>query len=371
MKIKEITRFLEGIAPLNYQESYDNSGLIVGDEDMQVTSVLICLDSVEEVIEEAIENGCNLVIAHHPIIFSGLKKLNGKNHIERTIIKAIKNDIAIYAIHTNLDNIKGGVSSKIADLLDLKNQQILLPKRDLFRKLEVYVPKESAEEVQNALFASGAGSIGDYKNCSFQSEGVGTFFPKEDSQPSIGEVGTQERVEEVKIEVIFPKNIEKSLLIGMKNVHPYEEVAYQIYILDNVVPQVGSGVVGKLNEEVTSEEFLKTLKNTMKTDCIRHTKLVKNTIKKVAVCGGSGSFLLNNAKEVGADIFITGDFKYHEFFNAENNIIIADVGHYESEQFTKELIYNLLINNFSKFAVLLSKINTNPINYLSNGEKDN
>lgn len=364
MKIKEITRFLEEIAPLNYQERYDNSGLIVGDEDTKVTSVLICLDSVEEVIEEAIENGCNLVIAHHPIIFSRLKKLNGKNHIERTIIKAIKNNIAIYAIHTNLDNIKGGVSSKIADLLDLRNQKILSPKRDLLRKLEVYVPKENAEEVQNELFKSGAGSISDYKNCSFQSEGVGTFLPKEDAHPLIGEVGKQERVEEVKIEVIFPKNIEKNLLTGMKNTHPYEEVAYQIYILDNVFSQVGSGIVGELKEEISSKKFLKKLKNTMKTDCIRHTKLSKKIIKKVAVCGGSGSFLLNNAKEVGADIFITADFKYHEFFNAENNIIIADVGHYESEQFTKELIYDLLINNFSKFAVLLSKINTNPINYL-------
>jgi len=364
MKIKEITHFLEGIAPLNYQESYDNSGLIVGDENTQVTSVLVCLDSVEEVIEEAIENGCNLIIAHHPIIFSGLKKINGKNHIERTIIKAIKNDIAIYAIHTNLDNIKGGVSSKIADKLLLKNQQILSPKRDLLRKLEVYVPKENAEEVQNALFSSGAGSVGDYKNCSFQSVGVGTFLPSENTSPKVGEKGKQERVKEIKIEVIFPKNIEKRIISEMRKVHPYEEVAFQIYILDNVFPQVGSGIVGELKEEVDSEEFLEILKRTMNTDCIRHTKLVKSTIRKVAVCGGSGSFLLNNAKGVGADIFITSDFKYHEFFTAENNIIIADVGHYESEQFTKELIYDLLINNFSKFAVLLSKINTNPINYL-------
>ena len=364
MKIKEITQFLEGIAPLNYQESYDNSGLIVGDENTQVTSVLICLDSVEEVIEEAISNDCNLIIAHHPIIFSGLKKLNGKNHIERAIIKAIKNDIAIYAIHTNLDNIKGGVSSKIADKLGLKNQQILSPKRDLLRKLEVYVPKENAEEVQNALFASGAGSIGDYKNCSFQSFGIGTFLPKEDSQPSIGELGKQERVEEVKIEVISPKNIEKKLILEMKKVHPYEEVAYQINILDNVFQDVGAGIIGELENEMDSSDFLEVVKNTMKTDCVRHTALVKNKIKKVAVCGGSGSFLLNNAKGVGADIFITSDFKYHEFFTAENDIIIADIGHYESEQFTKELIYDLLINNFSKFAVLLSKINTNPINYL-------
>jgi dinuclear metal center YbgI/SA1388 family protein len=364
MKIKEITQFLEGIAPLNYQESYDNSGLIVGDENWEVTSVLICLDSVEQVIDEAIENGCNLVIAHHPIVFSGLKKLNGNNHIECTIIKAIKNDIAIYAIHTNLDNIKGGVSSKIADILELENQKILAPKQDLLRKLEVFVPKENVEEVQNALFSAGAGSIGDYKNCSFQSEGEGTFLPTEDAIPKIGEIGKQERVEEVKIEVIFPKNIEKRLISEMKIAHPYEEVSHQIYILDNIFHQVGSGIVGELKKEIPASEFLEKLKITMKTDCIRHTNLVKNTIKKVAVCGGSGSFLLNNAKGVGADIFITADFKYHEFFNAENDIIIADVGHYESEQFTKELIYDLLINNFSKFAVRLSKINTNPINYL-------
>ena len=364
MKIKEITQFLEGIAPLNYQESYDNSGLIVGDENWEVTSVLICLDSVEQVIDEAIENGCNLVIAHHPIVFSGLKKLNGNNHIECTIIKAIKNDIAIYAIHTNLDNIKGGVSSKIADILELENQKILAPKQDLLRKLEVFVPKENVEEVQNVLFSAGAGSIGDYKNCSFQSEGEGTFLPTEDANPKIGEIGKQERVEEVKIEVIFPKNIEKRLISEMKIAHPYEEVSHQIYILDNVFHQVGSGIVGELKKEIPASEFLEKLKITMKTDCIRHTNLVKNTIKKVAVCGGSGSFLLNNAKGVGADIFITADFKYHEFFNAENDIIIADVGHYESEQFTKELIYDLLINNFSKFAVRLSKINTNPINYL-------
>ncbi|MBT3418205.1 MAG: Nif3-like dinuclear metal center hexameric protein [Flavobacteriales bacterium] len=364
MKIKEITQFLEGVAPLNYQESYDNSGLIVGDENKEVTSVLICLDSVEQVIDEAIENRCNLVIAHHPIVFSGLKKLNGKNHIERTIIKSIKNDIAIYAIHTNLDNVKGGVSSKIADKLGLKNQKILTPKRDLLRKLEVYVPKENAEEVQNALFSAGAGSVGDYKNCSFQSEGVGTFLPSEDANPAVGEIGYQQRVEEVKIEVIFPKNIEKRLISEMKKAHPYEEVAHQIYILEHVFQEVGSGIVGELETEIDAKVFLETLKKTMKTDCIRHTKMIKNTIKKVAVCGGSGSFLLNNAKGVGSDIFITADFKYHEFFNAENDIIIADIGHYESEQFTKELIYDLLINNFSKFAVRLSKVNTNPINYL-------
>ncbi len=364
MKIKEITQFLEGIAPLSYQEYYDNSGLIVGDENTEVTSVLICLDSVEEVIEEAIENNCNLIIAHHPIVFSGLKKLNGKNHIERTIIKAIQNNIAIYAIHTNLDNVKGGVSSKIANILGLKNQKILAPKKDLLRKLEVYVPKNHADELQNALFLVGAGEVGEYKNCSFQTEGIGTFLPSKNAKPVIGKSGKQERVEEVKIEVVFPKDIERRLILEMTKAHPYDEIAHQIYILDNIFPDVGSGIVGELEEEISSSVFLKKVKTLMKTDCIRYTNLVRQTIKKVAVCGGSGSFLINNAKSVGADIFITADFKYHEFFNAENDIIIADIGHYESEQFTKELIYDLLINNFSKFAVLLSKVNTNPINYL-------
>lgn len=364
MKIKEITQFLEGIAPLSYQENYDNSGLIVGDENTEVSSVLICLDSVEEVIEEAIENNCNLIIAHHPIVFSGLKKLNGKNHIERTIIKAIQNNIAIYAIHTNLDNVKGGVSSKIANILGLKNQKILAPKKDLLRKLEVYVPKNHADELQNALFLVGAGEVGEYKNCSFQTEGIGTFLPSKNAKPVIGKSGKQEKVEEVKIEVVFPKDIERRLILEMKKAHPYDEIAHQIYILDNIFPDVGSGIVGELEEEISSSVFLKKVKTLMKTDCIRYTNLVRKTIRKVAVCGGSGSFLLNNAKSVGADIFITADFKYHEFFNAENDIIIADIGHYESEQFTKELIYDLLINNFSKFAVRLSKVNTNPINYL-------
>lgn len=364
MKIKEITQFLEGIAPLSYQENYDNSGLIVGDENTEVSSVLICLDSVEEVIEEAIENNCNLIIAHHPIIFSGLKKLNGKNHIQRTIIKAIQNNIAIYAIHTNLDNVKAGVSSKIANILGLKNQKILAPKKDLLRKLEVYVPKNHADELQNALFLVGAGEVGEYKNCSFQTEGIGTFLPSKNANPVIGTSGNQERVEEVKIEVVFPKDIEKRLILEMQKAHPYDEIAHQIYILDNFFPDVGSGIVGELAEEISPSLFLKKVKTLMRTDCIRYTKIVRKTIKKVAVCGGSGSFLLNNAKSMGADIFITSDFKYHEFFNAENDIIIADIGHYESEQFTKDLIYDLLVNNFSKFAVRLSKVNTNPINYL-------
>lgn len=364
MKIKEITSFLEKFAPLALQENYDNSGLIIGDENKEITNVLLCLDSIEEVVNEAIETNCNLIIAHHPIIFSSIKKINFRNHIERTIVKAIKNDIAIYSMHTNLDNIKGGVNSKIADILSLKDQRILRPMERSLRKLVVYVPKESLHKVQTALFNSGAGSIGDYKNCSFVSEGVGTFLPCEGSDPKFGKIGNQEVVEESKIEVVFPKYIQKEVISSMKESHPYEEVAYQIYMIDNFYTDVGSGIFGLLENEIPSLEYLNMIKNLMKTECIRHTRLVKDSISKVAICGGSGSFLLSEAISWGADIFITSDFKYHEFFNHEDQIIIADIGHYESEQFTKELIYDLLVNNFSKFAVRLSKINTNPINYI-------
>ncbi len=363
MELKEITNYLESIAPLAFQESYDNSGLIIGDASSEVNAALITLDCTEEVVEEAIENNCNLIIAHHPIIFFGLKKITGQNYVERTIIKAIKNDIAIYAIHTNLDNVEKGVSAKIADILGVKNCKILSPKKDLLRQLVVYCPTSDAEKVRVALFDAGAGSIGNYDECSFSVKGEGTFRANTGCDPHIGNIGERHREKEEKVEVIFPKHLENSIISALKNVHPYEEVAYQIYILDNIYENVGSGIVGELPQEMDTQKFLEMLKSNMKTDCIRHTKLVKNQIKRVAICGGSGSFLLSKAVCAKADIFITADFKYHEFFDAENDIIIADIGHFESEQFTKNLIYDLLSKKFSKFAVRLSKVNTNPINY--------
>ena len=364
MKIKQITDFLENYAPLQYQESYDNCGLIVGDAKSEVKGALITLDCTEAIIDEAIATGCNLVIAHHPIVFGGLKKLNGSNYIERTVIKAIKNDIAIYAIHTNLDNVHNGVSAKIAEQLGLENCKVLAPKSDLLRQLVVYCPTSNAEELKSALYEVGAGTIGDYDQCSFASVGKGTFRANENCNPFVGVVGKQHTETEERIEVIYPKFKERAVLNAMNNAHPYEEVAHQIYVLENKHQLVGSGIIGELNESLDTEVFLKNLKTNMQTDCVRHTPLVKQQIKTVAVCGGSGSFLLNNAIAAKADIFITADFKYHEFFDAENKIVIADIGHYESEQFTKDLIYDLLVKNFTKFAVRLSKVNTNPIKYL-------
>lgn len=364
MKIKEITAILEDFSPLAYQESYDNAGLIVGSYDDDVNGVLICLDSTEEIIDEAIAKNCNLIIAHHPIVFSGIKKLNGKNYIERTIIKAIKNNIAIYAAHTNLDSVTGGVSFRMAEKIGLKNCKILAPKEEILNKLVTFCPIEQAEKVRKALFDAGAGSIGNYDECSFNSEGIGTFRAGENTNPTVGNIGEQHHENEVKIETIVQNHQLNKSIEALIEAHPYEEVAYDIYPLKNELKIVGSGLVGELEKEEDALSFLKRLKVNLQTDCIRHTEITSDKIKTVALCGGSGSFLLSNAVAQKADIFITGDFKYHQFFDAEDKIIIADVGHYESEQFTNELFYDILSKKITNFAIHLSEINTNPINYL-------
>ncbi|OFY84407.1 MAG: Nif3-like dinuclear metal center hexameric protein [Bacteroidetes bacterium RIFCSPLOWO2_12_FULL_35_15] len=364
MKLKEITDCLESFAPLAYQESYDNAGLICGNQEMDITSAIICLDSTEAVIEEAIEKGSNLVIAHHPIVFSGLKKFNGKNYVERVIIKAIQNNIAIYAAHTNLDNVHNGVNSKIAEKLGLVNCSVLLPQKNLLKKLITFCPEDKAEFVRSALFGAGAGNIGNYDECSFNSNGTGTFRAGEGTNPYVGEHGKQHQEKEVKIETIYPSNIESKLLNALIKAHPYEEVAYDLIPLSNSHSRVGAGIIGELPSEMAEMDFLNHLKDVMKANGIRYTTLRNKKIKKVAVCGGSGSFLLGDAIKSGADVFVSADFKYHQFFDAENHIVIADIGHYESEQFTIQLFYDILQKKFNTFALHLSKINTNPIKYL-------
>lgn len=363
MKIKDITSYLESIAPLSYQESYDNSGLIVGNSNDVVNKILISLDCTEDVVQEAIDKGCDLIISHHPIVFKGLKRFNNANYVERTVIKAIKNNIALYAIHTNLDNVLGGVSSKIAEKLALSNQAILSPKSGLMKKLVVYVPRANVEEVRKALFEAGAGAIGDYDECSYNTAGYGTFRPLDSASPAIGEVGKQERVEETKIEVVFPAYLERNIIVSMLSTHPYEEVAYNLVTLDNSLKNVGSGVIGNLSQPMEGVDFLAYLKDKLQLNVIRHTALLDKPIQRVAVCGGAGGFLLNDAKRSGADIFITGDYKYHEFFDAENQIVIADIGHFESEQFTQELLLDIIKKKFANFAVLITETDTNPIKY--------
>jgi len=363
VKIKDIARKMEEWAPLPLQETYDNAGLMVGQFDTPVSKILVTLDITEEVVSEAQNKGCELIVAHHPIIFKGLKRLTGSNYVERTVILAIKNNVALYAAHTNLDNIKQGVSNRIAERLGLRNVKILDPKHGALMKLTTFVPIKNTPDVLNALYQSGAGQIGNYKNCSFRTMGTGTFTPNENAMPHIGQQNVAEEVEENRIEVIFPGFQKNNVLKALKEAHPYEEVAYYLYALENVNQEVGPGVVGELEHPMEEQGFLAFLKEKMKTGTIKYTPCPNKKIKKVAICGGAGSFLLSKAKSVGAQAFITGDFKYHEFFDADKKLLIADIGHYESEQFTKDLIYEYLTKNFPNIAIHLSEVDTNPVQY--------
>ncbi|MDA3953059.1 MAG: Nif3-like dinuclear metal center hexameric protein [Bacteroidales bacterium] len=364
MKLKEISSYIESFAPLAYQEDYDNAGLIVGNSEMELTGALVTVDVTEEIVDEAIKKSLNLILTHHPIAFTGLKKITGKNFTERIVIKAIKNDIAIYSAHTNLDSVWGGVSSKIADKLKLKNQKILAPVSDQLFKLVYFVPIDHAEKTRKAIFETGAGTIGDYDSASFNSQGKGTFKAGQGAKPFVGNKGDLHVEDEIRIEIIFPKYLKNKVAKALIESHPYEEVAFDIYSLENNFNRVGYGIVGELENEINELDFLNGLKDSFSAKCVRHTNLLNKPVKKVAVCGGSGSFLLKNAISEKADVFVSGDFKYHQFFESEAKIVIADIGHFESEQITKELFYELLIKKFPKFAVHLTGINSNPINYL-------
>jgi dinuclear metal center YbgI/SA1388 family protein len=364
MQIKDITNYLESIAPLAYQESYDNSGLIVGDKNAIVKKVLITLDCTEAVVDEAIKEKCQLIVAHHPIVFSGMKKFNGKNYVERTVMKAIKHDIGIYAIHTNYDNVMNGVNSMICEKLGITHTRILAPKKDLLKKLFTFIPLAAYERVRQTIFDAGAGYIGNYSEASFNTTGTGTFKGNEKANPSIGKKGKLEHVEEGKLEVIFPAHIEGRVVQALKDAHPYEEVAYDIVSLDNALQTVGSGMIGRLKKPLDEVAFLKKVKKVLNAGIVKHTPLLGRTVQTVAVCGGAGRFLLPDAIASKADIYITSDIKYHEFFDADGQIVLADVGHYESEQFTRDLLFRHLSEKFPTFAFLLSKVHTNPVNYI-------
>ena len=363
MTIQDITNLLEKIAPPSLQESYDNAGLLTGNKSWECNGIVTCLDATEEVVLEAIAKHCNLIVAHHPIIFKGLKKINGKNYVEKTIITAIKNDIAIYAIHTNLDNVIDGVNGKIADTIGLVNRSILVPKENLLQKLAVFVPTAHKEVLLESLFKAGAGNIGNYSECSFSTPGTGSFKGASGTNPFAGKPGERHYEKEEKLEVIFPSWLQSQILNAMKKAHPYEEIAYDIYGLNNSYQQTGSGIFGELEAEMDEKAFLNLLKSRFNLSLIRHTPLLGKLVKKIAICGGAGSFLTGAAIASGADVYITADIKYHEFFDADNRLLLADIGHYESEQFTTDLLFDILRENFPNFAILKTDIKTNPVNY--------
>lgn len=362
MKIKECIQLLEQWANPLLAESYDNCGLIVGDNNVEITSALITLDCTEAVVDEAISKNCNFIIAHHPIVFSGLKKIVGKNYVERTVLKAIKNDIAIYAIHTNLDNVQTGVNQMISEKIGLKNTRILQPKSELYRKLVTYIPLDFKDKVAEAIFNAGAGYIGNYSEASFFHSGIGTFKGNESSNPTIGKPHVLEQVEEYRWEVIFPFYLQSKVVAALKSSHPYEEVAYDILSLKNEANDIGSGMIGELEEAIDLNVFLGKLKEAFGCQSIKYTS-INNKVKRVALCGGAGSFLRMDAIAQGADVYITGDMKYHEFFDSEDKMSIIDIGHYESEQFTKELIFNYIKKNVLSLPTQISSVNTNPVKY--------
>jgi dinuclear metal center YbgI/SA1388 family protein len=364
MKLSEIITVFETFAPLSYQESYDNAGLHTGEPDMEVSAALLCLDVTEAVMEEALQKGCNLVISHHPVIFQLLRRLTGTTMAERILISAVRNKIALYSAHTNMDNVIKGVNQKICGKLNLENLRILSPLQHGLRKLVTYVPLAHAEHVRTALFKAGAGKIGEYDSCSFNVEGKGSFRPLEGTRPFAGETGKLHFEDETRIETVFPAILKSKIITALLAAHPYEEVAYDIFPVDNDYGLAGSGMVGELNSPVETVSFLDQVKTCFGCPVIRHSRLVHPKVKRIAVCGGNGSFLIQKAISSGADMFITGDIKYHQFFEAENRIIIVDVGHYESEQFTIEIFYDILKKNLPNFAIHFSSIKTSPIYYL-------
>lgn len=364
MQVKELVSYLNQIAPFSYQESYDNSGLLVGDPTAKIKGVLVALDCIETIVDEAILHGANVIVTHHPIIFKGLKRITGANYVERTVLKAIKHDINLIAVHTNLDNVHFGVNHIISEKLGLKQVRILSPKAAITHKLAVFVPHTHSDLVREAMAKAGAGMIGAYDSCSFSLEGEGRFRPGADASPFLGKAGELEVVREVKVEVIVTQHALNAVLDAMKAAHPYEEIAYDLIGLSNTNEYIGSGMIGTLETEMEVMDFLNTVKRTFHCGAVRYTNPTKSLVKTIAVCGGSGSFLLKDAIRAKADVFITGDFKYHEFFDAEDQLMIADIGHFESEQYTSEWLVAQMKKKFTNFAVRLTSVNTNPINYL-------
>ncbi len=364
MTVKEITTILEELAPLAQAEDFDNVGLLIGSNSARVTGILVTLDTLEGVVDEAIAKDCNLIVSFHPIIFEGLKKITGKTYVERVVLKAIKNDISIYSMHTALDNSPHGVNAKICEVLGIERPKVLIPKKGNLKKITTYVPKDAVEQLTKALFEAGAGHIGDYSHCSFETEGIGSYRPEENAKPTKGEVGTTHYEKEIRINMVFSHADERKIVKALFENHPYEEVAYEVLTLENDNVHVGMGMIGTLKKPVSDIEFLQHVKKKMNANGIRHSKLMHRKIQKIAVLGGSGSFAIGAAKAAGADVFISADIKYHQFYEAEDEMVIADIGHYETEQFTKNLLVDYLTKKIPNFAIHLSECKTNTINYL-------
>jgi dinuclear metal center YbgI/SA1388 family protein len=364
MRLSEICKYLDTEIPLSFQEGYDNSGLQVGFPESEISSALLTIDVTEKVITEASSKGCNLVISHHPLIFGGLKKITGSTYTERIVARSIKEDIAIYSAHTNLDSVGFGVSRKMASRLNLRNVRVLVPLKNRLLKLVTFIPEPYLDKVRSAIFDAGAGAIGNYDQCGYTVSGTGSFRAGENSTPFVGDIGKIHFENEVRLETVLFSHLRASVIKALLAAHPYEEVAYDLYPLENDNIEAGLGCTGEFDKAIPELDFLKLVSGRFDAEGIRYSDLTGRPVKKVALCGGSGASFLSNAIGAGADAFVTADLKYHNFFDASNSILLVDAGHFESEKFTTEILYDLIIKKFPKFAVRFSETNTNPINYL-------
>jgi dinuclear metal center YbgI/SA1388 family protein len=370
MQVVDVLNLLDQWAPLTYSEDFDNTGLLVGDPKSPLRGILVSLDTLEVVVDEAIKEDCNLIVSFHPIIFSGLKSLVPKDYVNKAVLKAIKNDIAIIAIHTALDNVPHGVSATMAKVLGLENTRVLMPKEHLMYKLITYAPNQDAETIRQALFSAGAGALGNYQECSFNLSGTGTFKPLAGANPTLGQIGIQHSEQETQIQVSVLRHQKNDLIAALKKAHPYEEVAYDLIPLDQACPEIGMGLIGTLSQGLSFETLLENVKSGFHTECIKYSQNNLKEINSIAVLGGSGSFAIDKAKALGAQVYITSDLKYHDYFKGHENFALLDIGHYESEQFTKDLIVEYLSKKITNFApslprvkVLKSNVKTNPISY--------
>ncbi|MBP5687674.1 MAG: Nif3-like dinuclear metal center hexameric protein [Muribaculaceae bacterium] len=363
MKVKEITDAIEAVAPLYLQESWDNSGMQVGDQDSEVTGVVLCTDVREEIVDEAIERGANMIISHHPLLFRGLKKIVGRSYQERIVAKAIKNDITIYCAHTNMDSAVGGVNFKMAEKLGMTGVRVLDPQQGTQRKIVVFVPTEAVAMVEKAMCDAGAGRLGNYDNCTYSMNGEGHYRALDGAEPWAGKVGEKHSEPEVRLEVLVHKALCGRVVAAMIKAHPYEEPAFDIIALENGDKYAGLGVIGDV-EPQDARGFLEKVKNAFEVEAVRYSGNLDRQVRRVAMCGGAGADFIGLAMSQGADVYITGDMKYHEFQGNEERIILADIGHYESEHYTKEIFYDIISKKNPNFAVDFAKSEKNQVKYL-------
>ncbi|MEG1409914.1 MAG: Nif3-like dinuclear metal center hexameric protein [Terrisporobacter sp.] len=361
MKLNDLIKKIENKYPLNLAYDWDNVGLLVGDFDAEVKKILVSLEANENVIEEAIKNNVDLIVTHHPFIFRKLNKINTRDLKGKLIHKLIKNDIALYSMHTNFDIAFDGLNDYFMEIMGFENTKVLdITNSEVLHKIAVYVPLTHELVIREALGDVGAGHIGNYSHCTFNTPGVGTFRPEENANPFIGKIRETEEVKEVKIETIVPQSILQKTIDKMIKAHPYEEVAYDVYKLENKGNSVGLGRYTTLNQVMDLQSLCEKIKLKLNMDHIRVVGELNTKIKKVAVVTGAGSDMVSLAKSKNCNVIITGDVKYHEAQDAlDMGMCIIDCGHFDTEDIFKDVIKRFL-DTFESVEIVKSEVNLNP-----------